>query len=299
MEHEWTVGIDRGSEAHQVCVIDSERQVIGERVVEHRSEALAELARWLLELAGGEPERLAVAIEVPRGAVVETLLEHGFPVYSLNPKQLDRFRDRHTVAGAKDDRRDAFVLADALRTDRPLFRKVEADDPLVIQIRELSRVDDDLREEENRLQNRLRAALRRTQPHLLDLSPSVDEPWFWELLERVIVSETQRRPNRSWIGRLLGRHHIRRLDVEEVFEGLKDNPLHVAPGTREAVRTHVELLLPRLELVRSQRKQCKKDLSRLLDEYGRRRERGRGAWHGPHPPLAPGRGAWRSHHPAC
>jgi len=53
--------------------------------------------------------RVAVAIEVPRGAIVELLVERGFQVFAINPKQLDRFRDRHTVAGAKDDRRDAFV----------------------------------------------------------------------------------------------------------------------------------------------------------------------------------------------
>jgi transposase len=47
----------------------------------------------------------------------------------LNPKQLDRFRDRHTVAGAKDDRRDAFVLADSLRTDRPAFRRGTGSSP--------------------------------------------------------------------------------------------------------------------------------------------------------------------------
>lgn len=48
-----------------------------------------------------------MAIEVPHGPIVETLLERGFRVYVVNPKQLDRFRDRFTVAGAKDDRRDA------------------------------------------------------------------------------------------------------------------------------------------------------------------------------------------------
>jgi len=37
------------------------------------------------------------------------------------PKQLDRFRDRHSPAGAKDDGRDAFVLADSLRTDPSSF----------------------------------------------------------------------------------------------------------------------------------------------------------------------------------
>jgi hypothetical protein len=35
---------------------------------------------------------IAVAIEVPHGPIVETLLERGFQVYAVNPKQLDRFR---------------------------------------------------------------------------------------------------------------------------------------------------------------------------------------------------------------
>ena len=67
---------------------------------------------------------VVVAIEVPHGAVVEVLLEHGFEVFSINPKQLDRFRDRYFPAGAKDDGRDAFVLADSLRTDQHCFRAV-------------------------------------------------------------------------------------------------------------------------------------------------------------------------------
>jgi hypothetical protein len=47
-----------------------------------------------------------LAIEVPRGPLVEAFLERNFPVFSINPKQLDRFRDRYSSAGAKDDRRD-------------------------------------------------------------------------------------------------------------------------------------------------------------------------------------------------
>jgi Transposase len=61
-------------------------------------------------------EAIAVAIAVPHDPVVEALLERGFWVHAINPKQLDRFRDRFTVAGAKDDRRDARVLANSLRT---------------------------------------------------------------------------------------------------------------------------------------------------------------------------------------
>jgi hypothetical protein len=46
-------------------------------------------------LAGGVPAEVAVALETPRGAVVDGLLARGFHVYALNPKQLDRFRDRY------------------------------------------------------------------------------------------------------------------------------------------------------------------------------------------------------------
>ena len=49
------------------------------------------------------------------------MIDRGFALYAINPKQLDRLRDRFSVAGAKDDRRDAYVLADGVRTDRVCF----------------------------------------------------------------------------------------------------------------------------------------------------------------------------------
>src|SRR5918911_36691 len=177
------VGIDWGSQQHQVYVLDRDRRRMGERVVDHDGASLAQLVAWLWGLSAGQPQRVAVAIETPRGAIVEVLVERGFHVFSINPKQLDRFRDRHTVAGAKDDRRDAFVLADSLRTDQPCFRRVVLDDPLIIRIRELSRMDEDLREEASRLHNRLREQIHRFFPQLLKFSPAADDPWLWAFLE--------------------------------------------------------------------------------------------------------------------
>jgi hypothetical protein len=127
--YEWFVGIDWGSQQHQVCVLDRDRRLVGERTVDHDGASLAQLAAWLWTLSAGQPQRVSVAIEVPRGAMVEGLLERGFHVFAMNPKQLDRFRDRHSVAGAKDDRRDAFVLADSVRTDQPSFRRLHLDEP--------------------------------------------------------------------------------------------------------------------------------------------------------------------------
>ena len=107
-DYDLYVGIDWATEVHRVCLLDPQGRLLEERGVAHTGAALAELADYLAGRVD-DVRRIAVAIEVPRGAVVETLLERGLHVYVLNPKQLDRFRDRYTVAGAKDDRRDARV----------------------------------------------------------------------------------------------------------------------------------------------------------------------------------------------
>ncbi len=85
------VDIDWGSQRHQVCVLDRDGRRVGERAVDHDGAGLAQLAAWLWTLSGGQPQRVTVAIEVPRGAIVEGLVERGFHVFAINPKQLDRF----------------------------------------------------------------------------------------------------------------------------------------------------------------------------------------------------------------
>ncbi len=259
------VGIDWGSETHQACVLDYERRIVAERSFAHAGNAIAEFAGWLNGLVAA-PEHLAVAIEIPRGAVVETLVERGFHVYAINPKQLDRFRDRYSVGGAKDDRRDAFVLGDSLRTDQPCFRRVMLDDPLVIQLRELSRIDEDLQREGNQLANRLRDQLNRYFVQTLKLCPSADEPWLWTLLELAPSPIVAQRLRPKRVERLLREHRIRRLSTEDVVSALQAPALEVAPGVVEAAVEHVALLLPRLRLIHNQRRRCGARIEALLDE---------------------------------
>ncbi|MGY4499897.1 transposase [Bradyrhizobium sp. GM24.11] len=151
----------------------------------HGGAGLAELRDWLLEKTRAAPGQIAVAIEMPHGPVVEMLIEHGFAVFAINPKQLDRFRDRFTVAGAKDDRRDAHVLGGSLRTDRAAFRQLAADDPVIIELREWSRMADELTQERTRLANRLRQQLWRYYPQAAKLTDDVADEWFLALWQKV------------------------------------------------------------------------------------------------------------------
>ena len=146
-DHQWFVGIDWATRSHSVCLLDAGGRRVGEREFAHGGTGLTELRDWLLEKTKAASRQIAVAIETPHGPVVEMLLEHGFVVFAINPKQLDRFRDRFTVAGAKDDRRDAQVLAGSLRTDRQAFRRLASNNPTVIELREWSRIADELQQD--------------------------------------------------------------------------------------------------------------------------------------------------------
>lgn len=264
-EYKIWVGIDWGSASHQACLLDHEARILAERAFAHTGSSIAEFAQWLSGWVE-HPQQLAIAIEIPRGAVVETLVECGFQVFVINPKQLDRFRDRYSMSGAKDDRRDALVLANSLRTDQSCFRRVQLDHATVIQLRELSRADDDLQRELNQLANRLREQLHRFYVQALELCPSADEPWLWSLLELAPSPDAGKRLRPKRIGQLLGAHRIRRLSVEDVVSALRKPALYVAPGVVEAAGEHIALLLPRLRLVHSQRKHCGARIEALLDQ---------------------------------
>src|SRR4029079_3423539 len=170
----WFAGIDWGSATHQACLLDEAGTVVGERAFAHGGAGLAALCDWLMSMAG-DPGTVAVAIEVPHGPVVDALLDRGFAVHAINPKQLERLRDRVSLAGAKDDRREARVAGGGVRTDPHLFRPVgrrrpgvglraparlsrpcEAAAPAVIALREWSRLAEERQQERVRLSNRIR-----------------------------------------------------------------------------------------------------------------------------------------------
>jgi transposase len=263
---QYFAGIDWGSEKHRVCLMDGAGRTIAERWVEHRGDSLAELVDWLRQQSSESGSALAAAIEIPRGAIVETLLEHGFAVFAINPKQLDRFRDRYSPAGAKDDRRDAFVLADALRTDMHCFRAVRLDEPAMIRLRELSRLEDELSQEQNRAVNRLREQFHRFFPQLLQLSESADEPWLWALFESAPSPTRAAKLSEAKIARLLRQHRIRRLDAAQVRAILKTKPLTLAPGAADAAAEHAHMLLPRLRLLHRQRTDLARRIDAILEE---------------------------------
>lgn len=279
MTFKWYLGVDWGSERHAWCLIDAAGQVWEERLVAHDASAIGDALSRLRSTTATDVSEIAAGIEIGHGVLVDTLLDYGCAVFAINPKQLDRFRDRFTAGGAKDDRRDARTLADALRTDARAFRAIHGDDPALLPLRELSRMLEELQGEQARLVNRLREQLYRIDAPWLALSPTANDPWLWTLLRDAAHPSTWSRLSRRRIAMALDAHRIRRVTVDEVIAALRAPRLHAAAGVAAAVGLRIANLIPQLLLVHQQFRSTEHHIDRLLAQLAAEETQGQPSEH--------------------
>jgi hypothetical protein len=104
---------------HDVEVMDA----VGRRLVKARLHegvvGMARLHAMIGEQLGEDTDgaQVAVGIETDRGPWVAALIAAGYTVFAINPLQVARYRDRHSVSGAKSDAADAHTLTDMVPTD--------------------------------------------------------------------------------------------------------------------------------------------------------------------------------------
>jgi Transposase len=84
---EYFVGIDWGTQTHRIAVMDRNGRVIEQFNAEHSGEGLMVLVNRLKQRTACDPALVGIGIEVAWGALVETLVEHGFIVFAINPSK--------------------------------------------------------------------------------------------------------------------------------------------------------------------------------------------------------------------
>jgi transposase len=172
-------GIDWSWQHHAVCIVDDEGQRIEEATVAHTRPGLAKIT-MLLRRHGVE----RVGIERGDGPVVEHLIRDGFEVVVISARQVKSLRARYGSTGNKDDRLDAFVLANALRTDAGRWSIVQPDTQETIALRMLVRARQDLVGHRIAVHNQLLAVLQHNFPGAIDLFSKLDIPISLAFLRR-------------------------------------------------------------------------------------------------------------------
>src|SRR5437660_5175889 len=162
-------GIDWDTADHVACVVDLAGRVTDRFSAAHDKAGIAAMIARLRRNKVTE-----VAIERGDGPLVDGLLTAGLTVVVITSRQVKNLRSRFGAAGAKDDRFDAFVLADTLRTDRARLRPLVPDTPATATLRRTCRARRDLVAHRVGLANQLRAHLRTVFPGAVGLFADID-----------------------------------------------------------------------------------------------------------------------------
>ena len=167
------VGIDWSDTSHSVDILDQLGKKLDCFDIPNSQDGFESLHRRIMRRVSSAQEA-PIAIETNNSLIVDFLSELGYTLYFLNPKQTDRFRDRHRMSRSKTDPFDAYVLADALRTDMHLFNSLSPLDEPSLMLRVLTRTREGAVGRKVAIQNELTAYLKRYYPVSLQLFGGVD-----------------------------------------------------------------------------------------------------------------------------
>jgi hypothetical protein len=231
-------GVDWASRAHAVCVVDGHGTALERFEVEHSEPGLRALGRRLTRTGVS-----GVAIERPDGPVIEALVAAGLTVFVIASRNVKALRTRYGTAGNKDDRADAYLLADVLRTDGQRLRPLQPDSPETVTLRATVRARKDLVQTRVRLMQQLRAHLELVYPGAVGL--------FWELDSPIALRFLLRFPSAAraaWLSPkrmaawLRGEGVLRPDEPRRAVPAARGStPRGHRPGSRGASRGHARL----------------------------------------------------------
>lgn len=263
------VGIDWAEAEHAACLIEPAGAVVRRLRVPHTAAGLRRLRAAIAEHEP-DPGAVLVALERPDGLLVDALLEASYRLYALNPKHVERYRDRTRAARAKSDPADAELLARILLTDRDRYRPLQPSSALVQEIRAIARDDERASRDELRLLNRLRHDVLTVFPQALEAFPDLATSTALVFLARWPTAEAARQVSNSELEALLReqRHGWLRRALARVRAALDAEALAAAPHLARAKAGTIRLAAEQLLLLDHQRKAWEAQLRELLQGDG-------------------------------
>jgi len=261
-------GVDWASDHHDVCIVDVDGTVRWRRRIAHDPSGIAEL-RTAISTHEPNPANVCVAVEINHGLLVGALVEAGYVVYPINPKAAERFRDRRKPSGGKNDRLDAEILAQAVRTDRASLRALLPDSDLASEIAVLARDRHALVREHTRLLNQLRSALGEYFPAAL-VAFDLDADSTLAFLERYPTPEAAAKLSGFQIAAFLRARRANRdlaAKAAAAKEAFHAPALRARPQIARAKARLVRVVCAQLRALRPELSAYEHELERLLKTH--------------------------------
>lgn len=163
------IGMDWGDAEHVYQIFDVTSQNIKEGKLQQDPNALT---KWAADMQKLYPQqKIAIAIEQSKGAIINFLMEYDFfVIYVVAPKLAAKYRQAFKSSGAKDDRNDSGFILDILMRHREKLCPWRLEDPQTRKLQILTQKRRDVINERTRLSNRLKAVLKQYFPLALNVA---------------------------------------------------------------------------------------------------------------------------------
>ncbi len=243
------LGVDWADEFHQVWVSDPRGKKVVEMRVEQHPAGMSEFGRWLRERRA-EGIELWASIEKPHGFIVDFLLDHGVVIYPINPKALDRARDRFRMSQSKSDSFDAYVLAEFVRTDHAHLRALQPNSEQAQELKMLTRDHHRLVRQKTRLLNQIEVTLKEYYPRPLEVFSDLESKIALDFLVQYptpqALSELSRR---NWNRFAKRQHHLGEARCKELWEKLSQPQLAIPEHVIRAKAQLLAVLVVQLKIL--------------------------------------------------
>jgi len=260
------LGLDWSRSKHDFVIMDPQGKVIERGAVAHNANALEELAAGVERHVSGV-EQVHVGLELNNGALLAWLLVKGYSVFGIQPKSAQRFRDIYRPSGSKDDRIDAFVLAEFVRVNKSRLRPWCPPSEITLQLRELLRWREELVQQRTAAYQRLRVLLAEWSPQLAGLCDNLDCIWQLDLLSQFPTEASLCQAHGNRVRCFIRKHRMHSKKCQQIEDIRRSVPMPTPAGRAVVVEKQTSFLVEQIRMLSTEIDHIEKDLQQLAAQH--------------------------------
>ena len=236
-------GID-WAEKHpqQYVILNKKGQPLKEGSFDRSVDGVYEFISALRDLEP-HPAQVRIGIDRKHDIITQVLVAEGYRVFPINPKSSDRARDCFRPAGGKDDRTDARVHAEMVRTS---FRRMEALQPqkeLDRQLKGLLRLRQRYVKMRSQQKQILGSLISQISPTLRSLCGAFRRDWVRDMLEEFPLHQDLCEAHGNQLNRFLREHRMSAETKQDIRAVRGQTPVIFSDQEADTYRKQIHSLL--------------------------------------------------------
>lgn len=260
-------GIDWSDKKFDIVIVNQQGVVVRNFVIKKKADGFE---RLLDELRAVVPDvnEILISIETPNSPLVDYLMDKGYTIYAINPKAVDRYRDRYRSSGAKDDVFDATVIANILRTDRSCHQPIASNSDLTRELKILSQDREKLIQTKTMLTNQLRSCLKAYYPEVCHLFSDLASPSALTFLKLFPTWEELNNKHEDEIIQLLKEHKVNHPSLlKKIVKHSQTLPIPIDLVLKRAKTRQMVAITDQLISLSKQIKEYNREIKTLLYKH--------------------------------